>query len=241
MKVKKADVFIHTGLDLEAWRDPLLNVAGKTSLMWPNGERQIDTSKGIPLLEIPSSLSRAQGDIHAYGNPHYWLSPDNGKIIARNIAEGLARLYPEDSSFFQSNEKAFELKIDEKMGEWSHELMPFKGEKAVSYHKSWPYFAKQFGLVLIGELEPKPGIPPTAKHLAQLENAMREQHAKVILKETFFEHKTPDTVAKETGAVVATLAQSVGDVKGATDYLHMVDYNVRQVVEAFEKAGAPHA
>jgi zinc/manganese transport system substrate-binding protein len=238
LKIKKADVLINAGLDLEAWRGPLLDAAGRMDLMWPNGERQIDVSKSIQLLEAPSSLSRSQGDIHAYGNPHYWPDPENGKIIARNIADGLSRLYPEDAGTFEKNYTAFTAKIDEHMKQWQVEMAPYKGQAVVSYHKSLIYFTRRFGLIDAGELEPNPGIPPTAKHLADLERMMREDNVKIILKETFYENRTAEKVAKETGAVIVMFAQAVGEVKEAKDYISMIDYDVRAVAEGFKKAEA---
>lgn len=241
LKVKKADVLVNAGLDLEAWRGPLLDAAGRTDLMWPNGTRQIDVSKGIDLLEIPTSLSRAQGDIHAYGNPHYWPDPENGKIIARNIADGLSKLYPENAETFEKNYTAFTAKIDEQLNVWQKLMAPYKGQGVVSYHKSLIYFTKRFGLLDNGELEPKPGIPPTAKHLAELEQVMQRDHVKVILQETYYERKTGEKVANETGAVLVTFAQAVGEVKEAKDYISMIDYDVRAVAEGFKKAEANHA
>ncbi len=229
MKLKSADVFIHAGLDLEAWRGPLLDVVGRTELMWPSGEKQIDASKGITLLEIPTSLSRAEGDIHLYGNPHYWMDPANGKIVAHNIAEGLARLYPEDGDFFQKNDEAFGKKIDEKMKEWERIASPHKDEPIVTYHKNWSYFAERFGFVVVGQLEPKPGIPPTPKHMAELIHLMKEKGVKVILKESYQESRTPAKIAKETGAKVLLLAQSVEETKEASDYISMIDYNIREL------------
>ncbi len=235
LKVKKADVFISAGLDLEAWRGPLLDAAGKPALMWPAGERHIDVSKGIMLLEIPASLSRLEGDIHAYGNPHYWSDPENGKIIARNIAEGLARLYPQDADFFTQNEKAFEENLDRKTKDWQALLAPFQGRKVVTYHRSWPYFLKRFGLESAGEIETKPGIPPTARHLAEIKKVMKENNVKIIIKESYFESHTPEKVAKDTGAVVLDLTQSVGETDEVPDYAAMIDSNVRRLAAAFER------
>ena len=236
VKVKKADVLVHAGLDLEAWRGPMLDAAGRTDLMWPSGARQIDVSQNVPLLEVPTSLSRDQADIHVYGNPHYWPDPENGKIIARNIADGLSRLYPEDAAAFEKNYTAFASKLDESMKTWLKILEPYKGRNVVSYHKSLIYFTKRFGLLDDGELEPKPGIPPTAKHLAELENIMRRDNVRIILKEIFYENRTPEKVAKDTGASVVTFAQAIGDVEEAKDYISMIDYDARAVAEGFKRA-----
>ena len=236
MKLKNADVFIHAGLDLEAWRGPLLDAVGRLDLMWPTGERQIDLSKGISLLEIPGSLSRAQGDIHAYGNPHYWLDPLNGKIIAQNIADGLTRLYPQDADFFRKNLQEFDHKMDAKLKEWQGQLAPYKGAGVVPYHNSWPYFIERFGLVTLGYLEPKPGIPPTPKHMEELIQRMKEKGGKVLIKEVFHENRTPKKIAKETGAAIATLATEAGETKG--DYFSLFDEDIHQLADALSKASS---
>ena len=232
VKLKKAHVFIHAGLDLEVWRAPLLDAVGRTDLMWPSGDGQIDVSSGITLLEVPTSLSRALGDQHVYGNPHYWQDPLNGKIIADNIAEGLARLYPADADFFRKNSKSFALRIDEKMKEWEALIAPFKNSAIVVYHNDWPYFMERFGLTVIGFLEPKPGIPPTAKHIRGIEQIMKDKGAKVIVKEVFHESRTPNKVAKETGARVVTLAQETGEVRG--DYFALIDHDIKEMVKGFK-------
>lgn len=231
LKVKKADVFVHMGLDLEVWRDPLLVAAGNPAFLG-KARGAIDVSRGISLLEIPTSLSRSQGDIHAYGNPHYWLDPENSKIMVRNIAEGLGRLLPEERDVFQKNASAFIQQVDEKIRGWEKRLVPYRGSPIVTFHKSWPYFAERFGLVIVGELEPKPGIPPTPKHLAVLIRIMKEKGVKVIIKESFQESRTPKKVARETGARVLNLLQDPGEIREATDYLSMVEYNVKLVEEA---------
>lgn len=235
LKVKKADVFIHGGLDLEAWRAPLLDAAGRPELMWPAGARQIDVSRDIPLLETPVSLSRIEGDIHAYGNPHYWSDPENGKIIAENIAEGLAAIYPDKAAVFRENLARFTADIDGHMKTWQAALKPYEGTPVVSYHRSLIYFMKRFGLKSAGELEPKPGIPPTARHLAALEKTIRERNVPVILQEPYYEKKTAESVAAATGAEVVLFVQDVGAVKDASNYIDMVGRNVRSVARGLDE------
>ena len=234
MKVKGCDVFIHAGLDLEIWRGPLLDAAGKIHLMWPAGERQIDLSRGISLLEIPTGLSRAEGDIHAYGNPHYWLDPVNGKGIARNITDGLVKLYPQDADYFKKNLQAFDDKMDSKLQEWQARLAPYKGGNVVVYHNSWPYFTERFGLVTTGYLESKPGIPPTPRHIEELVRTMKSKGTKVIIKEAFYENRTPKKIAKETGAAIAALATETEEGQG--DYFSLFDENTLRLADAFSKA-----
>jgi len=225
-------------LDLEAWRDPLLVAAGNARFLG-GGKDSIDASKGVPLLEIPTSLSRAEGDIHLYGNPHYWTDPENAKIMANNLAEGLARIFPEKADSFRKNAGEFNRKIDEKMTDWLRRLDRQKGSAVVTYHRNWPYFARRFGLVVVGELEPKPGIPPTAKHLAELVRIMKEKGVKIIIKESYQESRTPKKVAEETGGVVLTLAQQVEENKGATDYFSMMENNIQLLEETCTPTEAP--
>lgn len=234
MKLKKADGFVHAGLDLEAWRGPLLDAVGRTELRGPRGEKQIDVSKGISLLEVPASLSRAEGDIHLYGNPHYWIDPENGKMIANNIAEGLAKIFPEDRDFFRKNADEFIRKLDEKTRDWTHRMAPYQGTPVVTYHKSWSYFAQRFGLIVLDQLEPKPGIPPTPKHMAELVQTMKDKGVKIIIKESYQESRTPKKVAEETGATVLTLAQEVGETEEASDYSSMIEYDIRQLEGAIK-------
>ena len=240
LKVKKANVLIHEGLDLEAWREPLLDAAGNTRLMGQNQENSIDASRGISLLEVPASLSRSEGDIHAFGNPHYIAGPENAKVIALNISEGLSKADPEDAGYFKKNAEEFGRKMDEKIKEWKERLAPFQGAPVITYHRSWSYFTQTFGLAIAGEVEPKPGIPPTAKHLAELIQLIKEKKIQVIIREPFEESETPKKIADETGAHVVTLSQAVGEPKGAKDYLSMMDQNVQALEAALKGKGAGH-
>jgi ABC-type Zn uptake system ZnuABC Zn-binding protein ZnuA len=229
LKTRKADVFIHGGLDLEVWRAPLLDTSGRADFL--SGKKAIDVSEGIALLEIPQTISRSEGDIHLYGNPHYWLDPENAKIIAGNIARGLTRMFPESGPIFERNAGAFNADLETRLQDWRKRMEPYRGTAAVTYHGSWPYFAHRFGLEITDRLEPKPGIPPTAKHLAALIRTMKEKNVRWILKETFFENKTPRKVSEATGAVVLNLAQSPGEIKEAQDYLSMMEVNIRRFEE----------
>lgn len=236
LKVKRADVLIHEGLDLEAWRQPLLDAAGNSRFLG-DGKYSIDVSWGIPLLEIPTTLSRAEGDIHAFGNPHYIGDPENVKIIALNIAEGLAEVEPENADFFRGNATVFNQKLDAKIKDWEARMAGFQGATVVTYHRSWSYFVKRFNLSVIGEVEPKPGIPPTAKHLAGLIQQIRDKKAKVIIKEPFEETRTPKKIAEETGAQVVTLSQSVGEPKESKDYISLMEQNISSLETALKHEG----
>lgn len=236
LKVKKADVFIHGGLDLEAWREPLLIAAGNPAFLGDR-KRSIDVSRGVQLLEIPESLSRSEGDIHIFGNPHYWLDPVNGKQMAKNIADGLALAYPEHAQLFQENFKTFSRRLDDKLSEWAKRLEPFRSTAVIQYHKSWPYFAERFSLVIAGEIEPKPGIPPTAKHLAELSRIIREKNVKLIITESFRDRAAPRKISKEAGIPVVTLVQSVDGSPDFGDYISMMNHNIRLIEEVLSSKG----
>ena len=233
-RVKRADVFIHEGLDLEAWRQPLLDAAGNPRFLG-DGKYSIDVSRGISLLEIPTTLSRADGDIHAFGNPHYIGDPKNAKIIALNIAEGLASVDPEKADFYRKNAVSFNERLDAKIKDWEARMTGFQGAPVVTYHRSWSYFVKRFGLSVIGEVEPKPGIPPTAKHLAGLIRQIKDKSAKVVIKEYFEENRTPKKISEETGARIINLSQAVGEPENAKDYLSLMEQNISLLEEALGK------
>ena len=230
-RVKRADVFIHEGLDLEAWRQPLLDAAGNRKFLG-GGKHSIDVSRGISLLEIPTTLSRSEGDIHAFGNPHYIGDPENAKIIASNIAEGLANVDTDNAAFYRKNAASFNERLDKKIKDWEARMAGFQEAPVVTYHRSWSYFVKRFDLSVIGEVEPKPGIPPTAKHLAALIRQIKDKNAKVIIKEYFEENRTPKKISEETGIRIVSLSQAVGEPENAKDYLSLMEQNISLLEEA---------
>lgn len=235
MKTRKADVFIHGGLDLEVWRAPLLEAVGRRDFI--SGAKSIDVSKGIPLLEIPERLSRLEGDIHAYGNPHYWNDPENVKKIVDNIADGLSALYPDKKEFFYKNAADYKNNLDIKLKEWQSLIAPCRGQFVFVYHNDWPYFMERFGLRTAGFLEPKAGIPPTAKHLESLIEIGKKQKVRVIVKEAFHENRAPKKIAGAIGAEIVTLSQEAGESKDGS-YISMMTENINKIKEAFESKHA---
>ena len=232
LKVKRADLLVHAGLDLEAWRGPLLDAAGNRNVM-QGGERELDLSRGIALLEVPDhTVSRAEGDIHLYGNPHYWTDPENGKIMARAICEKLSALDPAHASAYQQRLRDFLARLDAKIVQWHQRLAPFQGQKLVGYHNEWPYLMRFAGLQMEQFLEPKAGIPPTPKQVEFIEQYVKERRIRAIVQATYFPTRAAEAVAKRTGARVTLLCQSVGELPQAGDYIAMVDYNVTQLVAA---------
>ncbi len=233
VKVKRADLFVHAGLDLELWRFPLVDAAGNREVM-PGGPRELDLSRGIQLLEVPDHpLSRAEGDIHLYGNPHYWMDPDNAKIMATEIADKLAEVDPAHASDYHRNLEAFLRQLTAKISVWQQRLAPFKGHELIAYHNEWPYLMRFAGLTTRQFLEPKPGIPPTPKQLEFLERYIVEQHIPAVVQATYFPKEAAQVLARRTGVRVVLLAQNVGELPEVSDYLSFMEYNVEQLAKAF--------
>ncbi len=225
VKIRKADLVLAVGLDLDIWvyslidaaRNPKVNT-GKTGFL--------DLSGPIKKLEVLPSGARvdaSMGDVHPLGNPHYWLDPENGRLIARQIAERLSIICPADSDFFQANLKKFERRIDELIA-WCQKKMEKLGEvKAVSYHRSLSYFCRRFPLKIVAELEPKPGIPPGPAHLSRVVELMKKEKVGLILQEVFYNRKAADFVARETGARVVVFPNSVGGTPEVRDYFSLLE------------------
>jgi ABC-type Zn uptake system ZnuABC Zn-binding protein ZnuA len=232
LRLSRADVFVTVGLDLEiGWVPPLLNSA-RNSRIQKGGEGYVDASTNVPLLQVPTSASRAQGDIHIYGNPHYWLDPLNGKIIARNIFETLVRLDPDHRSIYESNLKKFTETLDAKTKVWVAKMLPYSGTKIIAYHNEWPYFEQRFGLQVVDFLEPKPGIPPTSSQLLKVINEMKRDQIKIIIISPYFTTESADLVARNTGGKVVTLATSVAASEQIKTYFDLFDYDISQLLEA---------
>ncbi len=234
VKVKRADLFVHAGLDLELWRGPLLDAAGKTAL-FPGGVGELDLSQGIALLEVPGrAVSRAEGDIHIYGNPHYWTDPENAKQMAKTIADKLSSLDPEHAADYQQHLQAFVTRLDEQIRSWHARLAPYQGQELVGYHNEWPYLMRFTGLRMEHFLEPKPGIPPTPQQVEFLQRYATEHHVRAIVQATYFPVQAAQTLAKRTGMKVILLCQNVGEVPEASDYVATVEYNVSQLIRGLQ-------
>ena len=238
LKLNKADLLIAVGRELEiGWLPPLINQARNAKLQ-PGGAGYLDASQSAHILEIPTGqITRAMGDVHPAGNPHYWLEPGNGRLIAQAIHKKLSELDPADAAYFASRYADFDGRLAAAEKRWDAAMAPYKGAKIVTYHRSWPNFAERFGLNVIGYVEPKPGIPPSPSHTLDLIQEMKRQGVKIILVEPYFDLKTPNSVARETGAQVVVLAPSVGAEKEIVDYFKLFDYDVDKLVAAFKAAG----
>ncbi len=237
MKLHKADVFVKVGLDLELWA-PVLAEGARNAKILPGGSGYVDASAGVEVLDIPQAkVTRGMGDIHIYGNPHYWLDPTNGKVIASNILAALKRVSPGDADYFEKNKEEFDGKIDEHMSGWLEKMRPYRGTEVVTYHNSWPNFMNRFGLVAVDYIEPKPGVPPSPAHIARLVGKMKADDVKIIIQEPFYETKVTEFVADKTGAELVILSPSVLGEEGADDYFSLFDSALDRLVDAFNRAG----
>lgn len=237
VQLNRADLIVRVGLDYEeTWLPPLVEES-RNSKIRRGGVGDIDASIGIPLLEIPTGrVTREQGEVHIFGNPHYWLDPENMKIIARNIAEGLKRIDPAGASVYDRNLKNLGREMDELLEETLDLAAPLRGEKFVAYHTTWSYLANRYGFRIIGYLEPKPGIPPSASHLADLIGRMKQEKVKVIVKEPFYENRIPNMVAQRTGAKVVEICPTVGGEKGAETYPKLMRHILTKLVSVVKEA-----
>jgi zinc/manganese transport system substrate-binding protein len=235
LKLRQADLLVVVGLQLEiGWLPPLITQSGNSRIqVGANG--YLDASQFAEILEIPQgSITRAMGDVHPLGNPHYWLDPDNGRRVARGIAGKLGEMDPEDTAYFQQRFQDFDRRLSEADKKWQADMRPFRGRKVITYHNSAPNFAKHFGLNVVGFVEPRPGIPPTPSHTLEVINMMKRDHVKVIMVEPYFDRKTPDSIARETGGTVVEYLPSVGGVKEVTTYFQLFDYDIALLTKAFQ-------
>ena len=235
--LNRADALIEGGADLEAgWLPPLTEGARNAKIL-AGAPGRIRASEGVSLLDVPAALDRSQGDIHAVGNPHFMMDPENARIVARHVASAFCAIDAPSCAAYRANLAAFEKRLDAKLAEWQAALAPFRGRSIVTYHTTWRYFAQRFGLESETFLEPKPGIPPSPPHLAEVIQKMEQQKIRVILVEPFQSRKTAEAVAQRTGAAVVDVCQFPGGLPGTDDdYIAMIDANVSAIAAALRQA-----
>lgn len=233
LKLSRADVLIAAGLELEIGYLPPLIDQSRNGKIHPGSAGYLDASSGCDILQRPTQqVTRAMGDVHPYGNPHYWTDPENGRVIARAIARKLSELDPSGKAAFETNLAAFEGRLTQKEKEWNAKMGPYSGTKVVTFHDSWPNFAKYFKLAIAGHIEPKPGIPPSPSHTLEIINLIQAQKIPVILIEPYFDSKTPKYIGEKTGAAVVTFYPSVGGLPEIKDYFSLFDHNIDAFVAA---------
>lgn len=234
-KLNRANVLVAMGLDLEvSWLPALLEVASNAKIM-PGGGGHIDCSNGVTVAEVPKSLDRSEGDVHPKGNPHYNLDPLNAKIMARNIAEGLTRNFPQHKAVFDKNLAAYLGDLDKAIARWQTIGAPLKGVKIVVYHQDWVYFAHRFGLQQIGNIELKPGIEPTPNHLVALAQKMQQEKVQLIIYGPQSD-RYPRQLASQTGAQVVRLQSISGGLPDTDSYIKFMDFNLKSLLDALKKS-----
>jgi ABC-type Zn uptake system ZnuABC Zn-binding protein ZnuA len=235
LKLKRADLLIVVGLELEiGWLPPLITQSTNPKIQVA-APGYFDASRFAKILEIPSGqVTRAEGDVHPLGNPHYWLDPENGLRIAKGISDKLSEMRPGDAAYFAQRYADFEQRLKQADQRWIQEMKPYEGRKIVTYHRSWPNFAEHFHLNVVGYVEPRPGIPPSPQHTVELIQQMKRENIKVIVVEPYFDLKTPNAIGRETGAQVLVLPPSVGGEKEITDYFKLFDYDIAKLKQGFD-------
>jgi len=235
VRLNRADVLIEGGAELElGWLPPLLDNARNAKIA-AGAPGRVVASQGIRMLEVPATFDRSKGDIHSLGNPHFMLDPLNAKIIARQIAQHFSQVAPGSVASFQANLNRFEATVDQKLVEWQKQLAPFRGAKLVTYHKDFVYLAARFNLEVVETLEPKPGIAPSPAHLAKVVSTMRASKVRVILLQPYQNHRTAETVSRQTNAVVLPMPQQPGAIANTGTYFALLDYLVRTLVSGLEE------
>ncbi len=238
VKLSRADMFVTVGLDLEIGWAPQLVQSSRNNKIQRGSRGYVDASEGISLLQVPATTSREEGDIHIYGNPHYWLDPVRGKQIAETIHDHLVEISPENEAEFTQNLETFKQRIDQKMEEWQQKMAPYQGTEIIAYHNEWVYFEERFGLQIVDFLEPKPGIPPTPSQLVSVINKVKNNNIHVLINSPYFSSKSPEVVARNTGIEIVKLATMTGGYDEIGDYFELFDYNINSLVEALEKQQA---
>jgi len=236
LKLQKADLLLVVGLQLEiGWLPPLITQSRNAKIQVGN-PGYLDMSQFCEILEIPTGqVTRASGDVHPLGNPHYWLNPENGRRMAKALQTKFSEMRPADAAYFAEREADFEKRLTEAEKRWDAAMAPYKGRKVVTYHRSWPNFCERFGLVVVDYVEPKPGIPPTPAHTLEVINTMKRDNIKLILVEPYFDLRTPNSIARAVGGTVLVLMPSVGGTKEITDYFKLFDYDINLLTSAFAK------
>ena len=235
LKLSRANLLIVAGLEMEIGYLPPLLDQSRNARIRPGAPGYLDASAGCEILERPTvTVTRAMGDVHPFGNPHYWLDPRNGRVVARAIAAKLSSLDPAGKAEYAANLARFEADLTAAEKRWDAALLPYAGTELVTYHNSWPNFLKRFRLVAAGFIEPKPGVPPSPGHIVQLVALMRDKKISVILMEPYFDERTPQSIARKTGAKVLTFIPSVGGVPQAKDYISLFDWDLKILTDALK-------
>lgn len=232
--IQNADVFISAGLELDSGWLPLVLPGSRNPKIQPGKPGFVDASEGVEVLEKPTgTVSRAEGDVHPLGNPHYYADPKNLEVVAHHLAEVFSRLDPANAADYSANAQAFDRKMEEALAGWEKQLAPYHGAPIVTFHKNFVYFADRFGLKLFGNVEPKPGIPPSPRQIAELAESMKQAGVRVVLYQPYYDADASHKVAAKAGGVAVEIATEVGGVPEAKDVFSKFDVLVSSLVKAF--------
>jgi ABC-type Zn uptake system ZnuABC Zn-binding protein ZnuA len=232
LKLRRAQLLVENGAELDMWVDVAVLGANNAEIV-RGGRGRVEAGRGVPLLDVPTTrVDRSMGDVHPLGNPHFSLDPGLAPTITQNILDGLARVAPEHRGAFERNRAAFLSRLEEQMGRWNKLMEPVKGASVVVYHPDFIYFLTRFGLVQLGTVEDRPGIPPSPQHLVTLIRQMKESGVKAVLVEPWNDVRLANRVAEEAGAKAYVMASSVGAVKGADNYIAAIEYNITMLARA---------
>jgi zinc/manganese transport system substrate-binding protein len=227
LAASRADVFVLAGMDLEVGWEPLVREGSRNADIQIGARGYVDASAHVQKLGVPTGrIDRSRGDVHPYGNPHYWLDPLNAVPLTADIALALSRVDPANAGLYNDRRRDFLAELERRMAGWRARMAPLRGKPVAAYHESWEYLARRFGLEIVGTLEPKPGIPPSPSHLARLMDRMKELDVELILKEPYYEGKNPELVARETGARVVELPNQP---QPGQDYLKFVESLIERI------------
>ena len=217
-KVARAALYLKCGLALDQWADAIIDGSRNNHLVI------IDCSAGIDVLDKPAGkVDASKGDVHPYGNPHYWLNPANSTVIAQNVLEGLCKIDPANADVYRANLEKFKADCGLKITLWKERLKPLRGKNIISYHSSWAYFADAFGLTIAAMVEPFPGIPPTGKHLAELVDLIKRDNSVFIIQEPYFSDDAPKFLFRQTGIKVFKFAPACSGVQPTSYFDHFED------------------
>jgi ABC-type Zn uptake system ZnuABC Zn-binding protein ZnuA len=235
--LNQADLFVHSGLDTEPWRDNLLRGARNPKVN-QNQPGWVDMSDGIKLKDVPTGqIGRDQGDVHSYGNPHFTLNPEIAQRMAVTLVKSMMRADPANAAYYKANA----ITLVKSFGEVAHkiraEFAPYAGLKVVTFHDAWKYFADAIPIDVVGTIEPKPAITPSAAQVQQTIDMMKAQGVKVVICETYDDDKLAQYVADQTGAKMVVLPDHVNGLPGADSYQKLFEYDTQKIIEAAKAAG----
>ena len=231
--IQHADVFVSTGLELDSGWLPLVLPGSRNPKIQPGTKGFVDASQGVDVLEKPvGTVSRAEGDIHPLGNPHYYADPKRLEVVASHLAEVFSELDPANAADYAANAKAFGEKMEASLAKWEEVMAPYQGASIVTYHKNFVYFADRFGLKLFGTVEPKPGIPPSPRYISDFAAAMKKEGVKAVVYQPYYNADAANQMAKLAGGVAVEIATEAGGVPGTDDVFSKFDVLVSSVAGA---------